>query len=77
MLSVGLSDNWSEEVMSSGPYRFRETEMKRAIAAAAKAGVTVSRIDVHRDGTFSIIPGKTTEDDSSRDAYANDEWSAA
>jgi hypothetical protein len=44
--------------MSASPYRFRETEMKRAIAAASKAGITVERIDVHRDGTFSIIPGK-------------------
>jgi hypothetical protein len=44
--------------MSASPYRFRETEMKRAIAAASKAGIMVERIDVHRDGTFSIIPGK-------------------
>lgn len=43
--------------MSSGPYRFREAEMKRAAVALIKAGVGIERIDVNRDGTFSIFPG--------------------
>lgn len=47
--------------MSSGPYRFRETEMRRAIAAAEKAGVAIERIHIHADGTFSIVPGKPAE----------------
>ena len=53
--------------MSVAPYRFRETEMKRAIAAVNKAGVEIGRIDVHRDGTFSIIPGKPSSDEQTRD----------
>jgi hypothetical protein len=77
MLNAILSDNLHEAIMSSGPYRFRETEMKRAIAAVNKAGVEIERIDVRRDGTFSIIPGKTTEKDSGRNAHAEDEWSTA
>ncbi len=35
--------------------------MTRAIKASKKAGVEVERIDVHKDGGFSIIPGKGTE----------------
>jgi hypothetical protein len=42
--------------MSHGPHRFREKEMTRAIRASKKAGINVQRIDVHSDGTFSIIP---------------------
>jgi hypothetical protein len=55
--------------MSSGPFRFRETEVKRAIAATNKAGKEVERIDFHRDGSFSIVPGKSSE----RDIEQNDE----
>lgn len=52
--------------MSDGPYRFRETEMKRAAVAMKKAGLEVGRIDVHRDGSFSIVPkaASTNNDDA-------------
>jgi hypothetical protein len=45
--------------------------MKRAIAAVERAGATIERIDVHRDGTFSIIPGKSAKPDKRN---TNDEW---
>ena len=32
----------------------------RAIKASRKAGIGIQRIDVHRDGSFSIIPGEPT-----------------
>ena len=44
--------------MSHGPYRFRETEMRRAIKAARSAGIEIARLDVNKDGGFAIIPGK-------------------
>jgi hypothetical protein len=59
--------------MSTGPYRFRESEMKRAIAAVNKAGHTAGRVVVHRDGSFSIIVGNP--DTSSPDAEPDpSEW---
>ena len=35
--------------------------MARAIKAAHKAGIEVERIDVHKSGGFSIIPGKAAD----------------
>jgi hypothetical protein len=47
--------------MSHGPQRFREREMTRALKASRKAGVEVERIDVNKDGSFSIVPVKASE----------------
>jgi hypothetical protein len=72
VLNAVLPDNLHEAIMSSGPYRFRETEMKRAIAAVNKAGVEIERIDVRRDGTFSIVPGKPSQ--RPKDGPDESEW---
>ena len=47
--------------MSHGPQRFRESEMRRAIKAAGSAGIEIARIEVHKNGGFAIIPGKSDE----------------
>ena len=35
--------------------------MTRALKASRKAGVEVERIDVNKDGSFSIVPVKASE----------------
>jgi hypothetical protein len=61
--------------MSIGPYRFRETEMTRALRASQKAGIAVERIDVNQDGTFSIVPVKANEPRIGE--LPNEEWKVA
>jgi len=47
--------------MSHGPYRFRESEMRRAIKAARSAGIEIARIELNRDGAIVVVPGKPAE----------------
>jgi hypothetical protein len=48
--------------MSHGPYRFRESEVRRAIKAARSAGIEIgaTTLRFYGDG-FAIIPGKSDE----------------
>jgi hypothetical protein len=41
--------------------RWRQSDLKRAIAAAEKAGLQAYRVDVSPDGTISIIVGAPEE----------------
>lgn len=59
--------------MSHGPQRFRESELRRAIKAARLAGVEIARYDFHKDGGFSIIPGKATDEPPAQTEPPN-EW---
>ena len=38
--------------------RWRQTDLKRAIAAAEKAGLKDYRVEIAPDGTISIVVGK-------------------
>lgn len=62
--------------MSHGPYRFRESDMRRAINAARKAGIEIARLDVNKDGGFAIIPGKPSEAPAQSEP-PDDEWKVA
>jgi hypothetical protein len=42
--------------MSRAPFRFKQSDVTRAIRAATAAGVEIARIDVDRDGRISVIP---------------------
>jgi hypothetical protein len=59
--------------MSHDPQRFRESELKRAIKAARSAGVEIARYDFHKDGGFSIIPGKPTDEPPAQ-SEPSSEW---
>jgi hypothetical protein len=43
--------------MSFKPYSFRESAAKRALMAAQKAGVPISRIIVTKDGGVELVVG--------------------
>jgi hypothetical protein len=37
---------------------FRETDVKRAVRAVRAAGVEIGRVEVDKDGTIIVVPGK-------------------
>jgi hypothetical protein len=41
--------------MSKGKYRFKETDVRRALQAAAKAGAPAQGIEFGKDGSFRLI----------------------
>jgi hypothetical protein len=47
--------------MSHGPYRFRESEMRRAIKAARSAGIRIGRVELNKDGTIVVVPGEPSD----------------
>lgn len=59
--TANLSNKPNTGLMSSAPWLFRETILRRAITAALKAGVEIGHIDVKPDGTIRIHPGKPSE----------------
>jgi hypothetical protein len=59
--------------MSQRPSHFRESDVRRAIKAARLAGVEIARYDFHKDGGFSIIPAKPTDEAPAQTEPPN-EW---
>lgn len=55
--------------MSKAAHNFRMREATRLIRSTVKAGFSVARIEVDRDGVVSVIPGPTNPTDGSQ---AND-----
>ncbi len=47
--------------MARGALLFRERELTRAVRAMAKAGQTVARVEIGRDGKLVIVVGKPQE----------------
>src|SRR4051794_37089576 len=47
--------------MARGALLFRERELTRAVRAMAKAGQTVTRVEIGRDGKMVIVVGKPQE----------------
>jgi hypothetical protein len=47
--------------MVKGKQHFLKTDLKRAIESAREADLEIARIDVHKDGGFSIIPKGNNE----------------
>ncbi|MBO0749850.1 MAG: hypothetical protein J2O44_05420 [Porphyrobacter sp.] len=42
----------------SAPARFRQADVRRAIAAAREAGITVARVEIGPDGRIVIVAGE-------------------
>jgi hypothetical protein len=47
--------------MARGALLFRERELTRAVRAMAKAGQTVARVEIGRDGKMVIVVGKSQD----------------
>jgi hypothetical protein len=47
--------------MSRGQYTFRQSDVTRALKAAAAAGVGIARVEIDKRGTIVIVPGEPTE----------------
>jgi hypothetical protein len=48
--------------MGRGISRVRETDVRRAIQATKKAGETVQRVEIGKDGKIVVITGKPADD---------------
>jgi hypothetical protein len=44
-----------------GPCRFKKSDVKKATQAVLAAGLSVARIEVDRDGSITIVPGKPAD----------------
>lgn len=42
----------------TAPARFREADIRRAASGVQRAGITIARIEIDRDGKIVIIPGQ-------------------
>jgi cell division protein FtsI/penicillin-binding protein 2 len=61
--------------MSSGPYSFTETEVKRAIRSVEKAGKTVAGVEINpRTGSILVHVGKPANDNA---AGPDSDWDKA
>lgn len=47
--------------MPRGPATFRQSDVERAIHAARRAGLTIGRVEVTRDGTIRIVEAQEAE----------------
>jgi hypothetical protein len=54
-----------EALMSRGRQPFRQTDVVKAIRAAAQAGLPVARFEIDRDGKIIVIAGRPEQDDAS------------
>lgn len=47
--------------MGRGPQTFRARDVTRAVKAVTKAGVSVARVMIDKDGNIAVIAGKAAE----------------
>jgi hypothetical protein len=62
------------ESLSGGKGRWRQSDVKRAIAAAEQAGLTSYRVEIAPNGAIAIVvgdPADTADPATGRDAYRN------
>lgn len=45
------------------PSAFKKTDITRAARGVLDAGLDVNRVEINKDGGFTIIPGKSRDDD--------------
>jgi hypothetical protein len=50
--------------MSKGMLTFKETDLRRAIRASQKAGLSIARVEIDRDGKIVIVTGKPVNEDT-------------
>jgi hypothetical protein len=59
------------------PSAFRKTDVTRAAKAVLAAGLPIARVEVDRDGSIVIVPGKPAEADETPDDLQKLLWSRA
>jgi hypothetical protein len=59
--------------MRRAKLKFKETEMSRAIRAASKAGVRISRVEVDANGKISVVAARPGEGEFCRGGRENEE----
>ena len=59
--------------MAAGSVLFKQGDIKRAVAGALAAGLTVKRIEIAKDGTIVIVSGLP---DSQPERTALERWRA-
>jgi hypothetical protein len=57
-----------------GPVRWRQREGSRLIRAVEQAGLTVSGVEVTRDGTIRVLTGQGNGKKEGAAPGINDEW---
>jgi hypothetical protein len=50
--------------MSKGMLTFKETDLRRAIRASQKAGLSIARVEIDRDGKIVVVTGKSVNEDT-------------
>jgi hypothetical protein len=66
----------TEISLARRPCNFRQTDLTRALRGALAAGIEIVRVEVRKDGTFVLVPGKLTDMASPEITDAN-EWDDA
>jgi hypothetical protein len=62
--------------MGKKPSTFKESDLRRAIVAARKAGVEIGRIRIDRSGTIELVPKSADDRPESESASDLDQWMA-
>ena len=44
--------------MSKGPLTFKQTDLLRAIRTSQKAGLSIARVEIDRDGKIVVVVGE-------------------
>jgi hypothetical protein len=47
--------------MSKGPLTFKQTDLLRAIRTSQKAGLSIARVEIDRDGKIVVVTGNNSE----------------
>lgn len=63
--------------MARGPLAFKERDVTRAVRAVAKAGCSVSRVEVDKQGKIVVIVGEPTPANDNAATPAANEWDDA
>ena len=48
-------------LMSKGMLTFKETDLRRAIRAFQKAGISIARAEIDQDGKIVVVTGNSSE----------------
>ena len=62
--------------MSKGMQIFKETDLRRAIRAFQKAGLSIARAEIDRDGKIVVVVGESRQESAGND-NGEQSWDAA
>ena len=62
--------------MSKGLLTFKQTDLLRAIKASQKAGLSIARAEIDRDGKIVVVVGESRQESAGND-NGEQSWDAA